>query len=139
MKMAVDPALIGQEYDHTVFAPVTEAEIREYIEASREVPAEDGEADDLIAPPTFVVRLRGRRFMPGGMPERGRTGFDAGKDIEFGVPVRPGDVLTASSTVHDLYEKTGRSGSMAFVVLRTVITNQRDQLVATIDQKMMFR
>ncbi len=139
MKMELDPGLIGQEYDRTVFAPVTEAEIREYIEASHEVPAADADAEDLIAPPTFVVRLRGRRFMPGDMPKMGRTGFDAGKDIEFGVPVRPGDALTASSTVHDLYEKTGRSGSMAFVVLRTVITNQRDQMVATIDQKMMFR
>jgi len=139
MKMEVDPALIGQEYDHTTFAPVTEAEIREYVEASNEIPASEVDVEDLIAPPTFVVRLRGRRFMPGGMPRMGRTGFDAGKDIEFGVPVRPGDVLTASSTVHDVYEKTGRSGSMAFIVLRTVVTNQRDQLVATIDQKMMFR
>jgi 3-methylfumaryl-CoA hydratase len=65
--------------------------------------------------------------------------FDAGKDIDFGVPIRVGDVLTAVSTVHDLYEKTGRSGSMAFVVLRTVVTNQRDERVVTIDQKMMFK
>ena len=93
----------------------------------------------MTASPTFVLRLRGSRFMPENMPNLGRTGFDAGKDIEFGVPVRVGDVLTAVSTVHDIYEKTGRSGSMAFVVLRTVVTNQRDEEVAVIDQKMMFR
>jgi len=41
--------------------------------------------------------------------------------------------------VHDIYEKTGRTGSMNFIVLRTVVTNQRGESVATIDQKMMFR
>ena len=53
--------------------------------------------------------------------------------------MRVGDVLTAVSTVHDIYEKTGRSGSMYFIVLRTVVTNQRHEQVAIIDQKMMFR
>jgi hypothetical protein len=41
--------------------------------------------------------------------------------------------------VHDIYEKTGRSGTMHFIVLRASITNQRGETVATIDQKMMFR
>jgi len=95
--------------------------------------------DELIAPPTFVVRLRGRRFMPSNLPKELRIGLDAGKDIEFGVPVRVGDVLTASSTVHDIFEKTGRTGTMKFLVLRTVVTNQREQQVAVMDQKMMFR
>src|SRR5262249_58189054 len=94
---------------------------------------------ELVAPPTFVVRLRGRHFMPASLAQFGRAGFDAGKDIELGAPIRVGDVLTASSTVHDIYEKTGRSGTMAFIVLRTTVTNQRNERVAIIDQKMMFR
>ena len=77
--------------------------------------------------------------MPSNLPKDLRIGLDAGKDIEFGVPVRVGDVLTASSTVHDIFEKTGRTGTMKFLVLRTVITNQREQQVAVMDQKMMFR
>jgi len=134
MALDFDHAIIGSEFDRTVFAPVTKEAIQDYVVAS----GEPG-ANDVSAPPTFVVRLRGHRWMPENMPNLGRVGFDAGKDIEFGVPVRVGDVLTAVSTVHDIYEKTGRSGSMAFVVLRTVVTNQRDDQVAVIDQKMMFR
>jgi hypothetical protein len=136
-----DKSIIGSEFDHSVFEPVSGAQIREYAAAAGEtnlryLTAVDA---DLIAPPTFVVSLRGKHFMPSNLPNLGRNGFDAGKDIEFGVPVRVGDVLTASSTVHDIYEKTGRSGSMSFIVLRTVVTNQRGELAATIDQKMMFR
>ena len=78
--------------------------------------------------------------MPREMPRNlGRNGFDAGKDIEIGAPIRPGDVLTASSTVHDIYEKTGRSGTMVFIVFRTTVTNQDGAMVAVVDQKMMFR
>lgn len=38
-----------------------------------------------------------------------------------------------------IYEKTGHSGIMSFVGLRTVVTNQRGEQVALIDQRMMFR
>ena len=64
-------------------------------------------------------------------------GFDAGKDIEFGAAIHPGDVLRIRSTVHDIYEKTGRSGTMVFLVLRTEIHNQRGEQVAIVDQRMM--
>jgi hypothetical protein len=134
MALDFDRSIIGSEFDRTVFAPITKDAVQQYVAASGE-PA----ANEVTAPPTFVVRLRGHRWMPENMPNLGRVGFDAGKDIEFGVPVRVGDVLTAVSTVHDIYEKTGRSGSMVFVVLRTLVTNQREDEVAVIDQKMMFR
>jgi hypothetical protein len=135
MALDFDRSIIGSEFDRTVFAPVTKEAIVEYARTSGE-PA----PDDVTAPPTFVLRLRGHRWMPENLPKNlGRAGFDAGKDIEFGAPVRVGDVLTAVSMVHDIYEKTGRTGSMAFVVLRTLVTNQRDESVAVIDQKMMFR
>jgi acyl dehydratase len=78
--------------------------------------------------------------MPRQMPRNlGRNGLDAGKDIEIGVPIRAGDVLTASSTVHDIYEKTGRSGTMVFIVFRTTVSNQRGETVSVVDQRMMFR
>ena len=134
MPLEFDRSIIGSEFDRTVLPAVTPEEIQEYSATTGEPsPA------DRIAPPTFVVRLRGRRFMPGNLPNLGTNAFDAGKDIEFGPPIRVGDVLTTVSTIHDIYEKTGRSGGMAFVVLRTVVTDQRGELVAVIDQKMMFR
>jgi len=139
----LDKTLIGSEFDHTEFPPVTAGHIREYAAAALETNPRHLTADDaeLVAPPTYVVSLRGRNFMPAKLLTllNLRRGFDAGKDIEFGVPVRVGDALTATSTVHDIYEKTGRSGSMVFVVLRTQIVNQRGESVAVIDQKMMLR
>ncbi len=148
MKVDFDRSMVGREFDRTVFPPVTEAQILAYAASYGETnplytdaaAAAQGPHGGLVAPPTFAVALRGKHFMPRQMPrDLGRNGFDAGKDIEIGVPIRPGDVLTGSSTVHDLYEKTGRSGSMVFIVFRTTIANQRGATVAVVDQKMMFR
>jgi acyl dehydratase len=135
--MDLDRSSVGTEFDRTVLDPVTEEEILEYASFTGEPVTDDDGC--IIAPPSFVLRMRGKRFMPRNLPDLGRSGFDAGKDMELGVPLRPGDVLTSVSTVHDLYEKTGRSGRMAFIVLRSTITNQQGEQVAIIDQRMMFR
>ena len=136
--MDLDRSSVGTEFDRTVLDPVTEEEIHEYASFTGEPVTADDDGC-IIAPPSFVLRMRGKRFMPRNLPDLGRSGFDAGKDMELGVPLRPGDVLTSVSTVHDLYEKTGRSGRMAFIVLRSTITNQQGEQVAIIDQRMMFR
>jgi hypothetical protein len=137
MTVSFDRSIIGREFDHTVLEPITAEEILEFIAVTGETEPPVSPVD-LVAPPTFVVRVRGQRFVPPSLAGVS-SGLDAGKDIEFGVPIRPGDVLTSVSTVHDIYEKTGRSGIMSFVVLRTVVTNQRGEQVAVIDQRMMFR
>ena len=141
MALDIDRSIIGREFDHAQFPPVTGDEIRKYAAAAGETNPRYTAASDaeIVAPPTFVVSLRGHHFMPKELFAIGRNGFDAGKDIEFGAPVRVGDVLTTSNTIHDIYEKTGRSGTMHFIVLRALITNHRGETVATIDQKMMFR
>jgi acyl dehydratase len=136
--MDLDRSSVGTEFDRTVLDPVSEEEIREYAVFTGE-PVNTDDSGRAVAPPSFVLRMRGKRFMPRNLPDLGRSGFDAGKDMELGVPVRAGDVLTSVSTVHDLYEKTGRSGRMAFIVLRSTITNQKGEQVAIIDQRMMFR
>ncbi|HSQ01168.1 MAG TPA: MaoC family dehydratase N-terminal domain-containing protein [Candidatus Dormibacteraeota bacterium] len=134
-------AIVGQEFDRTTFPPVTTEQIVAYATACGETdPRWTQPVPGLVAPPTFALSLRGKHFMPKHLPTNlGRNAFDAGKDIEIGAPVVAGDVLTATSTVHDVYEKTGRSGSMTFVVFRTTVINQRQETVAVVDQKMMFR
>jgi acyl dehydratase len=148
MSVTIDRAMVGREFDHTVFPPISAEQILAYAASYGETnplytdpaAAARGPHGGLIAPPTFAVSLRGKHFMPREMPrDLGRNGFDAGKDIEIGVPIRPGDVLTASSTVHDIYEKTGRSGTMVFIVFRTTVSNQHGEVVSVVDQKMMFR
>jgi acyl dehydratase len=144
----LDPSVIGGEFDRTEFGPVTAEQIIRYARAygetdpiyTDEVAAAAGPHGGLVGAPTFPVTVRREIFLPKEVPDAlGYDGFDAGKDIDIGVPVRPGDYLTSSTTIHETYEKTGRSGRMVFLVLRTVVTNQRDELVATMDQRMMFR
>ena len=55
--------------------------------------------------------------------------MDGGTDIEFFVPIRVGDTLTARSTIVDIYQKEGRSGPLIFVVRETTYTNQKDEVV----------
>lgn len=138
---SIDRSIVGQEFDRTSFPTVTAEQIVAYAVACGETdPRWLAPGPALVAPPTFVFSLRGKHFVPKNMPiNLGRNSFDAGKDIEMGADVVPGDALTSISTVHDIYEKTGRTGSMTFVVFRTTVTNQRQEMVAVVDQKMMFR
>jgi hypothetical protein len=135
----LDPALIGSEFDSSTSAPVTADEIREYAAALGETHGAYFGAEP-VAPPTFCVRFRGNRFThPAIPPEAFLRGFDAGKDIQFGAPIRAGDVIHTSNVLHEVYEKTGRTGSMVFVVSRQTMTNQRGELVARIDSRFMLR
>lgn len=130
----IDRALLGREFDRASYGPI---ELDEILAYARLI-GEQVDASDPVAPPSFVVKLRGDRALPDFVVQQLRSGgFDAGKDIEFGADIRPGDVLSVATSVHDIYEKTGRSGSMVFLVLRTVIRNQRGELVAYVDQRMM--
>jgi len=142
----IDRAVLGKEYDAMTYPPITAEELIEYANRlgvadpiyTDQQAAERGPHRGLVAFPTFVVKLRGGRMMPEEVVrEMSRGGFDAGKDIEFHAPIRPGDVLTARSTIYDIYEKTGRTGSMYFVVFRTQLTNQRGELVANVDSRLM--
>jgi len=142
MALTFDRSILGREFDRTESDPVTAEQLVAFSRALGEAtPCYIEPGESLIGHPTYCIRFRGNRFFPDTLPAglQTRMSFDAGKDIEIGVAVRPGDVLTAVSTVHDIYEKTGRTGAMTFVVFRTAVTNERDETVAVIDQKMMFR
>jgi hypothetical protein len=139
LPLGLDPSLLGSEFDHSVSEPQTAEDIREFAESLGETnPAYFSGAP--IAPPTFCMRFRGNRFFhPSLPPEMFWRGFDAGKDIEFGVPIRAGDVITTRNVLHDVYEKTGRTGSMVFIVSRQQMTNQNGEIVAVIDSRFMLR
>lgn len=139
LPFGIDPAILGTVFDESVSEPVTAEEIREFADSVGDAhPAYRG--DDPIAPPTFVIRFRGARFTHPALPaEALRRGFAGGNDIELGVPIRPGDVITTTNVVTDLYEKTGRTGTMVFVVTRQTMVNQRGERVGTIDSPFMIR
>jgi hypothetical protein len=142
MALAFDRSLLDAEFDRAESAPVTTEELIAFARALGETrPCYVEPGSELVAHPTYCVRFKGGKFFPDTLPEglRLRMSFDAGKDIALGAPIRPGDRVTVVSTLHDLYEKTGRSGSMVFVVVRFTLTNQRGELLATVDNRLMYR
>ena len=139
LPLGIDPALIGTQFDSSTSEPVSAAQIHEYAQSLGETHP-DFLSDDPIGPPTFCVRFRGNRFFHPSIPREAFVrGFDAGKDIEFGVPIRPGDVISTRNVLHEVYEKTGRTGSMVFVVSRETMTNQRGEMVAIVDSRFVIR
>ena len=147
MALEFDRSLIGQIIDETSFPPVTKEEILAFATAlgeknplyTDEAQAVQGPYGGLVAPPTLVTKLRAKKFTPEHLPKFGKVGFDGGRDLEISAPILPGDVLTMVSTIHDIYEKTGRTGSMYFIVIRNEVTNQRGEKVAVIDHRIMQR
>jgi acyl dehydratase len=97
----------------------------------------------IIAPPTFVDRFTPfyvldddnvQGYLGEPMPTRGifKHGFSAGDEYESFVPVRPGDVITSTTTLADMYEKQGRPGigRMLFSRFDKAYRNQRNQVVS---------
>ena len=92
---------------------------------------------DFQAVPSYTARFHGERQLPDGFPMKREQSFDGGKCVEWKAPIRAGDKITARSHIHDIFEKTGRSGGMMFVVHRMEFTNQDDELVSIVDWKMI--
>ena len=147
MALDFDRSILGAVFDETSFAPITKDEILAFTAALGETnplytdedAAAKGPYGGLIAPPTFVTKLRPTKMTPDDMPKFGKVGFDGGRDLDAFAPVRPGDALKMVSKIHEIYEKTGRSGSMYFIVLRNEVSNQNGEKVAVIDHRIMQR
>jgi acyl dehydratase len=101
--------------------------------------AKAGPYGGIIAPPAFVASLRHADGVFDQLRAPGRRGLMVGIDIELDAPIRAGDSIRVSSRVKDVYEKTGRTGTMTFVVVRSTLTNQHDEVVARVDHRMMNR
>lgn len=147
MAVKYDPAIIGRVFETTGPMDVTAEGIRKFCAAigednllfTDEEAARKGPFGSLVAPPSYVVTFRnGQRFLD-YVPRFGSQGFDAGKDVEILAPVRAGDRITLTSSVKEIYEKTGRSGAMVFVIIRSTLTNQYGEIVAHIDHRFMNR
>jgi acyl dehydratase len=56
--------------------------------------------------------------------------LDGGSQWEYFHPVRPGDRITVTTMLADLFERPGRLGNMLFSVRETKYANQFGQTVA---------
>ena len=102
---------------------------------------------DVMAPPTLICDTW--QYVDGDMDERGDLlgrgpireleGLRAGNEYEFFQPIHPDDVITAHWTVKDVYEKTGRTGTIIFQVIETTFYNQSDELLARNTETMFYR
>jgi acyl dehydratase len=129
----------GREFDTTEFV-VDRQQMLDWAEACGETDPRftDPGHPDFQAHPSFTTKYGSRRVLPEGFPPIGNgRGIDGGKAVEVTGTVRPGDVLTAHSQIADIYEKTGRSGTMVFIVHRMVFTNPAGEEVATVDWRMI--
>ncbi len=137
---AVKAEYVGHQFDEVEFKIGADA-MSEFAIACGETAAHYTKTDDpdFRAVPNYTTRFHGRRSLPKGFPIKMLASFDAGKSVEARGPVHPGDKLTARSHIHDIYEKTGRSGAMLFIVHRMEFSNQRDELVSIVDWRMVVR
>ncbi len=94
---------------------------------------------DFHATPTFPARFHGRRMLPRDIPLGGKIPLDAGKAVMPQKKIRPGTKLVGRSHLHDIYEKTGRSGRMIFLVSRMELFDEAEDLACIVDSRMVVR
>jgi hypothetical protein len=84
------------------------------------------------APPTFVVALGGETPQIPEALEYGRGWLNGGDRFEYREPVRIGDRITTRTVLTDVYEKTGSSGSLLFLVFDTEYVNQHGRVAVRV-------
>ena len=94
---------------------------------------------DFQAPPAFIASLAAGRHLPIDFPKLGGIPMDGGKAVTCLKPVRPGTPLTGRTHLHDIYDKTGRSGRMIFLVSRMEIFDETGERLAISDSRMVVR
>jgi N-terminal half of MaoC dehydratase len=82
------------------------------------------------APPTFLVALVPVSMHLEEAEEYGKGWLNGGNRFEYLEPVKVGDRITATGRVADVYEKTGGSGSLLFIIFETEYVNQHGRTVA---------
>jgi MaoC dehydratase-like protein len=136
-------AAVGRALMRRVSFPVSEADIRRWAIAVSwpEPPAREffdveyAEATQplgYVAPQEFdpFAWLPASTELLGELPVPPlRFRLNGGVRMEYGAPIRPGDVLTSVKSVGEVDERTGRHGPMLFTVTVDRWTNQRDDLV----------
>jgi acyl dehydratase len=140
-----DQSILGKEFVLGTFQ-VTEEMITAFAQAVGETSpqyvspeqAQETANGGLIAPPIFYDVFRTDQ-VPDPKVKFGKVSFNAGQRCEFYAPIRPGDTITVKARVTDVYEKTGRTGKMVFIVRQTTYENQQGEKVAVVEQSQVRR
>lgn len=95
----------------------------------------------IIAPPLFCHALAFEdvpvnQLREDGLPKEldmplpAKRAMGGASSFKVGEPVRPGDVITVTKKITDIYKKTSKSGELFFIILDTTYVNQKGQVVA---------
>lgn len=145
-KLEFDRSLVGVEAESGRF-PVTVEQILHFCRLVNETnPLFTDEAEarrrgypGLVAPPTMVNLFISRLDKPDAKLSFAGTRLHAGQALEVLAPVCAGDELTAYTRLLDVYAKTGRTGTMAFIVWETRFVNQRGETAVLVRETFMSR
>ncbi len=143
MPIQINTSIKGKEYAPYV-VHVERGKIKEFARAIGDLSPfylddEVGRASpwgDIIAPPTFPITFKDEKADTGSMLKDLGTDLSrilhGEQEFEHFKPIRPGDTLLCRGRISDIYEKSGKSGPMAFVVRETTITDADNDVVARV-------
>jgi acyl dehydratase len=141
MPISLNRGVIGKEFPPYVVT-VERGKIKEFARAIGDLNpfylddrvGAASEWGDIIAPPTFATTFRDDGFDYTAFLRELGTDISrvlhGEQEFELHRPLQPGRTYLCRGRVVDVYEKTGKSGPMGFVVRETAIT-ERDELVGT--------
>ncbi|MDH3640533.1 MAG: MaoC family dehydratase N-terminal domain-containing protein [Gammaproteobacteria bacterium] len=131
---------LNLEFDTTAFevdpekaiavATVSGETLPEYLDAAH---------PDFRAVPAIIGSLSSARHLPIDFPNLHGIPMDGGKAVSCYKPVRPGTPITGRTHLHEIYDKSGRSGRMVFIVSRMEIFDADGEHLATSDSRMVIR
>ena len=143
MPISINTSIKGKEYAPYV-VHVERGKIKEFARAIGDLSPfylddEVGRASpwgDIIAPPTFAITFREERADTGALLKELGTDISrilhGEQEFEHYKPIRPGDTLLCRGRISDVYENSGKSGPMAFVVRETTVTDADNEVVARV-------
>ena len=82
------------------------------------------------APPTFLVAMAPVSMHLAEAESYGKGWLNGGNRFEYLEAVRVGDRITATGRIADVYEKSGSSGNLLFIIFETDYVNQDGRTVA---------
>ena len=89
--------------------------------------------------PAFLASFASGRRLPIDFPSLGGISMDGGKAVTSVEPVRASTRLMGKTHLHEIYDKSGRSGRMIFIVARTELVDQHGTVCATVDARQVIR
>jgi acyl dehydratase len=141
MPISLNRGVVGREFPPYAVT-VERGKIKEFARAIGDLNpfylddrvAAASEWGDIIAPPTFATTFRDESADTSALLRELGTDMSrvlhGEQEFELQRPLQPGRTYLCRARVVDVYEKTGKSGPMGFVVRETAIT-EGDELVGT--------